>query len=259
MIDSVIDLDGTVVFSSKCPGADELVVDRYANGSFGVMRIETANFLANLVSTGRLAIVTTRTLEQFTRMALPWAPPALVDNGWRLLRDGRQADQNWTALIDEKVAQQAEDLQSVLHHLEAVLARSVGLEPKVRSARFIQIKPDASENRSLISRISTELRPCGWHAIATGRTITVLPTLVDKGRMLALAADMLGVSSYQAAGDALLDAQMLTQATCSRSPAGSSLHIAHLAKRWTPPSTWMATVTYGPDAGPEIAQWLNDT
>ncbi|MBK6872315.1 MAG: hypothetical protein IPJ14_17690 [Kineosporiaceae bacterium] len=258
MIDAVTDLDGTLVFTAAQAEPGQVVVDRYPNGRIGVLDRRAAEAFESLTDEGCLAVVTTRTIVQYTRMQLPGSPPALVDNGWRFLPAGREPDPDWTAMVDAEVAATSAPLAEVLDLLDVALAHLRSPVCQLRSDRFAQISVATGDLSDWVDQASRLIADRGWRLSPEGRRATLLPLVVDKGELWDRAAQRLGVEAFRAAGDSGLDLGLLSRAHESRSPAGSLLHREHLTTERTAPAGWAVTAASGPAGGAEIMAWFAD-
>lgn len=91
----------------------------------------------------------------------------------------------------------------------------------------------------------------GWRTSLQGRKVYCLPTGLTKAAAAAEVARRAGAPTMLAAGDSLLDIELLEAADLSIRPAHGELHDTG----WTSPAT-AVTAARGITAGQEIAAWL---
>ena len=96
------DLDGTVMFTVRQPDSGMRLVDETSSA---VMTPTVSAMWGRLSATGSLVPVTTRSIPQYRRLALPEPMPryAMVCNGARLLVDG-EIDPDWHRTVCREVA-----------------------------------------------------------------------------------------------------------------------------------------------------------
>lgn len=256
-MDAVIDLDGTVIFSAKAPQADQITVDRYLHGRIGVAHARAIRGISELNRVSRLTVVTTRTPEEYCRLALPERPPALVDNGWHWLPDGSSSDPEWTSEVDSAVGASSDPLSAILDDLTKALGIPSKFRVSVRSQRYVQISAVSGDLTTWTASIQGRLRARGWRADVLGRKVTLLPSAVEKAHLFGRLKERLGgPAPYRAAGDSFMDSDLLAAAVQSRSPRDSQLHRAWERREWEAPIGWRRTLSAGALAGAEILDWL---
>ena len=230
---AAVDLDQTVLFTRR---EGDLLVEELAPG------------LDRLAAVATLLPVTTRTPEQYDRVGLR-TPLALCANGAVLLRDGGPDPvwADWTRAVCARSAP-----------VEEVAGR-VGVDaPWVRSWRVaagVFVYVVAHRREDLPAAWLDGLRPWlterGWSLSVQGRKVYAVPLGLTK----AAAVQRLRVELWDpvllAAGDAVLDAELLEAADAAVRPAHGELH----EQGWTCPGLHVTTAT-GPAAGAEIVAWL---
>ena len=223
-----VDLDQTLIFSRRSAepleGAETVWVEDYLDAPLSLMTVVAHRLLAALQERHQVVPVTTRTPAQFARVRLPHpAAWAIVSNGGVLLRDGVR-DAGWDTLI-------AEDLAAVAPAAEAyaLLAGSAD-QGWVRTCRQVEelFAYLVAEHRDLIPdewllRITAWATTHGWTVSVQGRKVYLVPVPLSKGRAASRVAEQLdGV--LLAAGDSLLDRDLLEAAVFAIRPAHGELH-----------------------------------
>ncbi|WP_299057849.1 hypothetical protein [uncultured Nocardioides sp.] len=239
--DRAVDPDpGPLVCVEELDGAEHAYVTRAAYDE-----------LAEGARTDRLVWVTTRTPDQLRRLRLPAVRHALCLNAGRLLVDGVE-DADFTAATSAAVASvtSAAGLVDGLGDLLEV--------PWVRRVRdadgvFCYLLMTGDEPPATWwDRLGAGVADAGW-VMTPERTKTYLtPAPLTKGAGVARLLERTGLPLAAAAGDSLLDADMLALAAAALTPAGSYLD----RHGWAHPTGERTQRRGGPLAGEEVARWL---
>ena len=250
-----LDLDQTVVFSERSAGVagPSIVVEHLGGERLSSMTTGAHRQYAALADRHRVVPVTTRTVAQYRRIALPRpAGHALCANGGVLLVDGRR-DEDWDAWTAGLLADAAP-----LADVEARL-RAVEDEPWVRLVRtaedlfaYLVAHSRAELPQAWLDELAAALAPVGWTVSLQGRKAYAVPAGLSKATAVARLAAALGDDVLLAAGDSLLDRPLLELAAASGGavrPAHGELHDlgwqgAHVTER------------SGARAGEELLRWL---
>ncbi len=216
------DLDRTLVHASSRLAAGETdspVIEIYQDRGITVTRQATLDALTALHASQAFVAVTTRSREQVARIEPVWAMAQsgwlVCTNGATLLKDGR-VDATWAARVDQLVADSAPLAQA--HRAftnEFGTPETVDWMPLLRDCDgvflYCTLKLDFSP-RDLEDRANALLAPLGWHAILHGRKLYSLPTGICKGRAVRHLRERLGIEELMAAGDSMLDVELLLAA-----------------------------------------------
>ena len=249
------DLDRTLIHSAAASGLDAAGLAREAEAiehldgrvvSYLGRRADAA--LRDLVAARALVPVTTRTVAQTLRVRGPFPAAELIvcANGGRLLRHGVE-DRGFGRAVDEALAGAGAPLAEVEPLLRA--------RPESwRSADGLfayAVRPDRDAAERARPAIEALLRPLAWSASVQGRKLYAVPDALSKRAAAVRLADELGAERSVAAGDSLLDADLLRGADAAIRPAHgelheTDLHLPHLT----------VTASSGLAAGTEIALWL---
>lgn len=254
-----LDLDRTIIYSAAAldldvPDAPRLLcVELYRGAPLSYMTEAAAVLLRELQDHATVVPTTTRTPEQLARVHLPGPPPpyAIASNGGHLLVDG-VPDPSWTASVRTNLAGCA-PLSEVDEHLRQVGGPFV-LNQRVASELFAY----AVINRSAlpagwIDDLTAWCARRRWTVSLQGRKVYAVPLPLTKSAAAAEVRTRCGGGPLWAAGDSLLDAELLAAADVAVRPAhgelaGSAFTLDHLA----------VTATTGIKAGEEILRWLRD-
>ena len=252
------DLDRTLIYSAAAlglEGADAdgpslLCVELYQRAPQSFMLTDAAGELAELARCTTLVPTTTRTVEQYARVQLPGPAPrfAICANGGRLLVDG-VSDRDWsnhvTALLDggAPVAEVRARLDPPLSFVRSV---------RVASGLFVYAVVVREEMPAAwLAELSQWCAERGWAVSMQGRKVYCVPNLLRKSSAAAEVARRTGASRMFAAGDSLLDTDLLLAADAAIRPRHGELHDTG----WTSPRL-RVTRSSGVCAGAEIVRWL---
>lgn len=254
------DLDRTLIYSRRAAGAvgaDELTcVEHYEGAEASFVTRRAAQLLRTLDEAADLVPCTTRTPAQYRRVRLPRARPgrhALCANGGVLLVDGTP-DPDWDAHVRAVVAASAPigALDAELHRRRAALPE--GAVGPVRDAEGLFRYAVVDRARLPVGWVGDLTGWCvehGWRTSVQGRKLYCLPAGLTKAAAAREVARRLGAPRILAAGDSLLDADLLDAADAGIRPAHGEL----ADSGWLRPHV-AVTDGVGARAGEEIVSWL---
>ncbi|WP_245694591.1 HAD family hydrolase [Streptomyces abyssalis] len=191
-----------------------LCVEVYEGRPLSYMTETAAGMLAELTDRCVFVPTTTRTREQYRRVRLPGGPAryAVCANGGHLLVDG-EPDPDWNAQVRRGLAGCA-PLEEVCAHLRG--ASSEGewvLKQRVADELFAYLVVDRSRlPQTWVKELTAWAEPRGWTVSLQGRKIYAVPGPLTKSAAVAEVARRTGATYTCAAGDSLLDADMLLAA-----------------------------------------------
>ena len=256
-----LDLDRTIIYSSAAldldvPDADAprlLCVELYRGAPLSYMTETAAELLRELQGMATVVPTTTRTPEQLARVHLPGPPPryAIASNGGHLLVDG-VPDPAWAATVRANLAACA-PLAEVDEHLHTVGGPFV-LNHRVAGDLFAYAVVDRTAlPAGWVAGLTAWCADRNWTVSLQGRKVYAVPGPLTKSAAAAEVRARCGGGPLLAAGDSLLDAELLTCADAAIRPAhgeleGTGFTQDHLA----------VTTTTGIRAGEEILRWLRD-
>ncbi len=251
------DLDQTLIYSRRA-------VTRYGGGGGALAAVETyqdvdASFMtasaaAAFARLGDQALVvpaTTRTAEQLARVRIPGAPKyAVAANGGVLLVDG-VPDEDWRREVGERLTR-GTPVGDVVAHARAVCRPEWTRLVRVAADLFCYAVLERRDlPASLVADESAWASERGWQVSLQGRKLYWVPAALTKSAAVAEVARREAASTLLAAGDSLLDADLLAAAD-----AGIMARHGELAA-----SGWRAehvrvTAGCGITAGAEIVRWF---
>jgi hypothetical protein len=253
------DLDRTLIYSVdaldlRVPDAEAprlLCVEVYRGAPLSYLTEAAGALLRDLHTRAVVVPVTTRTPEQLDRVRLPGPPPrfAIASNGGHLFVDG-VADRAWTALVTTRLAGGA-PLADVEAHLRATAG------PFVRSLRTASglfayaVVDRAAVPQGWVDALGAWCAPRGWTVSLQGRKVYAVPRPLTKAAAAVELRDRLG-GPLLAAGDSLLDAELLDVADAAIRPAHGELAEAEFTR-----DHLTVTGTTGVRAGEEMLAWMH--
>jgi hypothetical protein len=249
------DLDRTLIYSAAAAGrpvAGLLPVERYRGREISFMSVTAADLFADLAAGHVVVPVTTRTPEQLARVRLPGAPPrwAVAANGGVLLVDG-EPDPAWAERVQAAVGA-VKPLDAALAELDAVCDPAWAQPPRVAADLFCYVVVDrAGMPAGAVDRLRGWAEPAGWAVSLQGRKLYLVPTPLTKSAAVAEVARRARTGFTLAAGDSLLDIDLLAAADRAVRPGHGEI----AESGWTAPHV-AALASTGVAAGEEIAAWL---
>ncbi|MFD3514021.1 HAD family hydrolase [Streptomyces sp. NPDC058657] len=222
-----------------------LCVEVYEGKPLSYVTETAAGLLAELASKTPDTLfvpTTTRTREQYHRIHLPGPAPefAICANGGHLLVHG-VSDPDW----QEQVARRLADECAPLAEIRAELARTADpawlLKDRVAEDLFAYLVVErALLPDGWVKELAEWAAPRGWNVSLQGRKIYVVPDPLTKSAAVREVARRTGASLTLAAGDSLLDADLLEAADLAWRPGHGELADAG----WNAPA-----LTVLPEAG----------
>jgi hypothetical protein len=242
------DLDRTLVYSAAAlgltmPDAEAprlLCVETYQHKPLSYLTETAAESLTRLAAHAVFVPTTTRTREQYGRIRLPGPPPAyaVCANGGHLLVDG-VSDPGWRADVRRRLTRCA-PLDEIRDHLRRTADPAWLLKERVAEDLFAYLVVDRAElPDGYVKELGDWAGPRGWTVSLQGRKIYAVPRPLTKSGAVAEVARRTGAGPVYAAGDSLLDADLLLAADAGWRPGHGELadtgwsapHIAALPER----------------------------
>lgn len=250
------DLDRTLVYSAaalmlEVPDADapELVVaEVYEGAPLSFMTRTAEDLLAALRRRVHFVPVTTRTVAQYRRVQLSRGTDWAVTSNGAVILHGGEPDQEWAATLRHEIDSASAPLPSVVDLLHATLPADAVLRVRDAEALFVYAVVDRQRlTAEHVGAFTEALAPLGWTVSLQGRKLYAVPVPVRKERALAAVAERVSADRTIAAGDSLLDRDMVAWADLGLRPAHGELHAAD----WHAPGL-VVTDHHGVRAGEEI-------
>ncbi|MGW0701215.1 HAD family hydrolase [Streptomyces sp. NPDC002867] len=251
------DLDRTLIYSNAAlaltmPDAEAprlLCVEVHERKPLSYMTETAAGLLARLTEDTVFVPTTTRTRKQYQRISLPGAAPryAICANGGHLLVDG-VSDRDWRDAVDVRLADECAPLAEIRAHLSAASDPTWLRKERVAEDLFAYLVIErALLPEGWLKDLSGWAEERGWSVSLQGRKIYAVPKPLTKSAAVREVARRTGARLTLAAGDSLLDADLLLCADRAWRPAHGELAEAG----WTAPHV-EALPEAGVAAGEEI-------
>jgi len=252
------DLDQTLIYSRNSMGMDiteeELVeVERYEGKPLSFMTKKSQSALWNIGDSTFFLPVTTRTQAQYERVTGIFEgqqPPrfAVISNGAVILENG-QPIKEWS----DQIRQTCIDRKTVINELLPEIERHFSEDwvVKVREADdwFVYLIIDRARfPEDKLDFYTTTFKKLGWGLSLQGRKLYFMPESITKAGAMEYIKKRIGASYVVAAGDSLLDLDLLESADY-----GMLASHGEAAKNAAPTSAHIRkTENYGIKAGEEI-------
>jgi hypothetical protein len=251
------DLDRTLIYSRAAlaltDGVPPLTCVEWRAGTQVSFQTEVAARLtAELARRTVLVPVTTRLPDQLARVRLPGPPPrfAVAANGGVLLVDG-EPDPGWQRQIAGRVSEAA-SLSDVWRYVSQNC--SPAWTSKLRNADGLfcyVVLGDGGAPAGFVAEAAGWAEDRGWTVSAQGRKLYWVPRWLTKSAAVAEVSSRVGAELVLAAGDSLLDRDLLDWADRGISPAHGELY----RSGWAAPHVERTTAA-GVLAGQQIVEWF---
>ncbi|MCW2497256.1 HAD family hydrolase [Jatrophihabitans sp.] len=251
------DLDRTLIYSKGAAtlgpaDARQVCVEIHDGKQASWMTAGAAATLVRLAARGLVVPVTTRINEQYRRVDLPGPPPpfAITTNGGELLVDGA-ADRDWARAVAERL-RAGFPLDSVWAQASHVCHPEFTV--KLRNADdlfcYAVIRPKHLPS-GFVEDIAGWAAERGWRTSLQGRKLYWVPESLTKSAAVAEVARRVDAGLVLAAGDSLLDVDLLLGAHRGIHPRHGELY----EQGWSAPTVETTTAS-GMAAGEEITAWF---
>ncbi|WP_260694820.1 HAD family hydrolase [Streptomyces sp. IB201691-2A2] len=216
------DLDRTLIYSSAAlaltmPDARAprlLSVEVHESKPLSYMTETAAGLLAELGDVADFVPTTTRTRKQYQRIQLPGPAPkyAICANGGHLLVDG-VTDPEWHASVTERLARECAPLDEVREHMEATADPAWVRKHRLAEDLFVYLVVERELlPEDWVKELAVWAENRGWTVSLQGRKIYAVPKPLTKSAAMREVARRTGATLTLAAGDSLLDADLLLAA-----------------------------------------------
>ncbi|MFE4249593.1 HAD family hydrolase [Streptomyces sp. NPDC056910] len=210
-----------------------LCVEVYEGKPLSYVTEDAAALLGELGRSALFVPTTTRTREQYGRIHLPGPAPqfAICANGGHLLVDG-VSDPDWRAAVGERLAAECAPLDEVRAHLVRTADPAWLLKERVAEDLFAYLVVERSLlPEGWVKELAVWAESRGWTVSLQGRKIYAVPKPLTKSAAMREVARRSGADLMLAAGDSLLDADLLLAADHAWRPGHGELADAG----WTAP------------------------
>ncbi|MFG3205022.1 HAD family hydrolase [Streptomyces sp. NPDC048192] len=216
------DLDRTLIYSSAAlaltmPDARAprlLCVEVHESRPLSYMTETAAQLLTDLGDAAVFVPTTTRTRKQYQRINLPGPPPkyAICANGGHLLVDGA-TDADWHAGVQARLAAECAPLAEVAGHLLRSADPAWVRKHRIAEDLFAYLVVERELlPEEWVKELAVWAQDRGWTVSLQGRKIYAVPQPLTKSAAVREIARRTGAGLTLAAGDSLLDADLLLAA-----------------------------------------------
>ncbi|MGW5638995.1 HAD family hydrolase [Streptomyces sp. NPDC003832] len=236
------DLDRTLIYSAAAlaltmPDARAprlLCVEVHEARPLSFMTETAAQLLTELGDAALFVPTTTRTRKQYQRINLPGPPPkyAICANGGHLLVDG-VTDADWHERVLARLADECAPLDEIREHLMATADPVWVRKHRVAEDLFAYLVVERELlPEEWVKELAVWAENRGWTVSLQGRKIYAVPKPLTKSAAMRELALRTGADLTLAAGDSLLDADLLLAADRGWRPGHGELAEAE----WTAPA-----------------------
>lgn len=227
------DLDRTLIYSSAAlalgmPDAQAprlLSVEVHESKPLSYMTEDAAALLEQLGSEAVFVPTTTRTRKQYQRIQLPGTAPAyaICANGGHILVDGA-ADRDWHESVVRRLADECAPLAEIRAYFTATTDLSWVRKHRVAEDLFAYLVVERERMpEEWLKRFGEWAEDRGWAVSLQGRKVYAVPKPLTKSAAMREVARRCGADLVLAAGDSLLDADLLTAADRAWRPGHGEL------------------------------------
>lgn len=235
------DLDRTLIYSAAAlaltmPDARAprlLCVEVHEGRPLSYMTETAAGLLTGLGDTAVFVPTTTRTRKQYQRINLPGPAPAyaICANGGHILVDGA-TDHAWHARVTARLADECAPLDEVREYMAATSDPSWVRKHRVAEDLFVYLVVERELlPEDWVKELAVWAENRGWTVSLQGRKIYAVPKPLTKSAAVREVARRTGSELTLAAGDSLLDADLLLAADRGWRPGHGEL----ADTEWTAP------------------------
>ncbi|AQQ54997.1 hypothetical protein B0X71_04415 [Planococcus lenghuensis] len=253
------DLDRTLIYSRRSMGPDAdpemLTAVEEINGKLTAF-MTTAGLALHRQMSSKISFVpvTTRTAEQYKRVTglldeVQEPEYAIVANGAVILKNGVPMAE-WSARIQKQLLEDRATVKHVLKQLEVYTGKEFILEVKQAEEWFIYMIIDEQKfSPAELEHLAKIFFRQGFTFSQQGRKLYIMPNCINKATALNFVIKQLQAETVLAAGDSLLDLEMVKAADHGFIPAhGEAAQDAEV------PASVRITAASGIQAGEEILQ-----
>ncbi|MEK4523736.1 HAD hydrolase family protein [Psychrobacillus sp. FSL W7-1457] len=216
------DLDRTLIYSKKSRGLevneqDLAIVEWRENNPAAFMTKEGLEIFKELSSSIEFLPVTTRTSKQYERLFRLYNPQekptySIVSNGAVILENGKPIPE-WSDKIEVQLENDCTSVSHVLSQIEPYIQRGSVLKSLQAENWFVYMIID--EERFTVEDLedlSQLFYKQGFTLSKQGRKLYVMPNCINKSLALEFVSDRIEAETVIAAGDSLLDLDMVLSA-----------------------------------------------
>ncbi|MDX2707892.1 HAD family hydrolase [Streptomyces sp. PA03-6a] len=227
------DLDRTLIYSPSALAlsmADEeaprlLCVEVHEGRPLSFMTENAAALIQRLAAAAEFVPATTRTRKQYRRINLPGPVPryAICANGGHILVKGH-TDHDWNAEMRRRLDEGCAPLAEVREFMARTCDETWLRKERVAEDLFVYLVVERSLlPERWVKDLAEWAEERGWTVSLQGRKVYAVPKPLTKSAALAEVVRRTGADHVLAAGDSLLDAELLLAAHTAWRPGHGEL------------------------------------
>ena len=221
------DLDRTLIYSRRAAGplpeAQLVAVEHLDGAAVSFLTVRAHRLLRDLAGAALFVPVTTRTLAQYRRVELGVPVSyAVAANGGHLLVDGR-LDTGWARAVRARLNAAKLGLADVTRRMAKLADPAWVRTVRVADDLFVYVVAHDRERIPDLEELAAWLAEGGWTMSVQGRKVYLVPATLTKSAALAEVRRRSGNPPLAAAGDSVLDRDMLEAADVGVRPAHGEL------------------------------------
>ncbi|WP_407271250.1 HAD family hydrolase [Radiobacillus sp. PE A8.2] len=220
------DLDRTLIYSQRMINSfpfdkDFHLIETLDGREISFISSDTKENIKRITKSAYFIPVTTRTIEQYHRITLfqdEIKPEyAVTHNGALIIKDGKPLEE-WTLLVKEKL-QSYMSIDDMLKQVQKLNVQK--LVKRIRKADqffFYFILNKDGINQLDFLALKDWLKNYGWQTSLQGRKLYFIPNPINKWSAIDFLREKLSLNEVYAAGDSLLDCDLIAKANYGLSP-----------------------------------------
>lgn len=216
------DLDRTLIYSKRSMGQEvdeqeHLAVEWIDENAAAYMTKKGISLFRSLASKVIFVPITSRTTHQYHRVTGLFTPSekpkyAIVSNGAVILENGKPLEE-WSNKIEKQLQQDCTSIEHVMPLLKPYVNKGFVSNIKKAESWFVYMIIDEKNfNGEDIEDLSQTFDKQGFTLSHQGRKIYLMPNCINKSTALQFVKERIGASTVIAAGDSLLDFDMVISA-----------------------------------------------
>lgn len=229
------DLDRTLIYSKNSRGQEvreqDLSAVEWVDGKpTAFMTNKSLQLFQHIASSITFLPVTTRTAEQYNRITglfhtVDKPKYAIVSNGAVILEDGKPITE-WSDRVITQMQQNCTSIDHVLEKLEQYANNKFVLKVMQAESWFVYLIIDEQAfTAKHFENLSQIFYKQGFALSHQGRKVYIMPTCINKSTALQFIKERIGATTVIAAGDSMLDFDMILNSDHSFIPShGEAIH-----------------------------------
>ncbi|BBE30603.1 hypothetical protein OSSY52_07440 [Tepiditoga spiralis] len=216
------DLDRTLIYSNKFEINNEVLIEEKNGEAISYISSKTLFLLKKLCNKNLFVPVTTRTQEQFERISLFKTKYAIIENGAKILINGK-IDKEWESHIFNSFKNQSTKSDMIFKEFEKYKGNWI-LKEKNVDDEFYYFIIDVNNIPENINNFFRFLKINNWNYSIQGRKMYFIPNFISKEKAVSYVVNKESIKKYFASGDSNLDLNMVLQATYNLIPLHAEIN-----------------------------------